>query len=136
MSEKKWVEIEELNVFAELEALCDGIWEEVMTWNIFAQRTIGSQLVDAADSVGANLVEGDGRYSHKEALHFFYIARGSLRETRLWIRRAARRGLLAAGKGQNWLERLERVAPQVNSLISTRKEWLGQVREEEGEYRV
>jgi len=39
--------------------------------------TVGEQLAEAADSSGSNLVEGDERYSHKEAIRFFYIARGS-----------------------------------------------------------
>jgi len=71
-----------------------------------------------------DLVEGDGRHSHKEALHFFYIARGSLRETRLWITRAMRRRLVDAEKGQDWLNRLAKLLPTINSLISKRREWL------------
>lgn len=123
---KRWVEIEELDFFAELEALCDEIWEEVVNWDRLARETMGMQLVRAADSVGANLVEGDGRYSHKEALHFFYIARGSLREMRLWVRRAVRRKAMNAARGTNWLERIEKFLPTINALITTRRKWLNE----------
>ena len=39
------------------------------------------QLESAAISVSSNIVEGKGRYSKKEFIHYLYIARGSLFET-------------------------------------------------------
>ncbi len=121
---KRWVEIEELDFFAELEALCDEIWERVAKWDRLARETMRMQLVRAADSVGANLAKGDGRYSCKEALHFFYIARGSLREMRLWVRRAVWRKAMDATKGASWLGQIEKFLPTINALITTRRKWL------------
>ncbi len=60
------LEVEDLDFFKDLEELIDEIWEDVMTWPYFARDTVGKQLVEAADSSGANLVEGDGRYSYLE----------------------------------------------------------------------
>jgi len=70
------------------------VWEIVQPWDKFAQRTMGSQLVRAADSVGANIAESHGRYHFGEKLQFLYYARGSLYETRHWLRLAYRRQLL------------------------------------------
>lgn len=39
------------------------------------------QLESSATSVSMNIAEGKGRYSKREFVHFFYIARGSLYET-------------------------------------------------------
>lgn len=75
--------MEELTVFARFEEVSDRVWEVVQGWRQLAQDTIGKQLIRSADSVGANLVEGDGRYSKADALHFFVIASGSIRETAL-----------------------------------------------------
>jgi hypothetical protein len=52
--------MEELAVFAWFEEVSDRVWEVVQGWRQLAQDTIGKQLIRSADSVGANLVEGDG----------------------------------------------------------------------------
>jgi len=53
------------------------------------------QIRDAASSVPANIAEGSARESHKEYLHFLYIARGSLAETQYFVHLAKRLGYLA-----------------------------------------
>ena len=88
--------MEELAVFARFEAVAEKVWAAVRGWRPLAQDTVGKQLIRAADSVGANLVEGDGRYGKADALHFVIIARGSARETALWIKRAQARQLIPA----------------------------------------
>jgi four helix bundle protein len=91
-------------------------------------------LAETADSSGSNLVEGDGRYSHKEAIRFFYIARGSAREARFWIKRAKIRGLMAKEKADSLTKRFDSIIPKINSMISTRRKWLGQIHEESASY--
>lgn len=46
-----------------------------------------SQIRRSAVSIPSNIAEGSGRYSRKESLHFYYIARGSLYEleTQLYV---------------------------------------------------
>lgn len=86
---------EELEVYQLSEQLADDVWNLVIKWNSFARWTVGRQLVKAADSVGANIAEGTGRGSFKDNKRFVKIARGSLYETRHWLRRAFRRKLLS-----------------------------------------
>ena len=126
--------IEEFDMFAKLEKLIDEIWDEVVGWDTFTRNTIGQQLVESADSMGANLVEGDGRYSHKEGIRFFHIARGSGREARFWIKRARARKLMTEERADDFTNRTTEVLRWINSLIRKRKEWIGMLREDTIEY--
>jgi four helix bundle protein len=54
-----------------------------------------SQLRRAAVSVAANIAEGASRESKRDYLHFLYISRGSLGETRYYIHLARRLGYLS-----------------------------------------
>ncbi len=53
---------ENLRVYRLSEDLADAIWEIVSNWDVFNRDTIGKQIVKSADSVGANIAEGAGRY--------------------------------------------------------------------------
>jgi four helix bundle protein len=86
--------LDSLKVYMMAEELADLVWNVAVTWDPFARSTIGHQLVRAADSVGANIAEGYGRASPVDHKRFVRIARGSLYETRHFLRRADKRGLL------------------------------------------
>ncbi len=123
------VEIERLEVFKEAERLCDEIWESVSHWDEFARNTVGRQLVRAADSIGANLVEGDGRQHARDSLNFFYFARASLREARYWLTRAEKRKLFNTTTANDFLNRSEYLLRLVNGFIASRQKQLPMLRE-------
>ena len=75
---------------------CAIIWNICIKWDYFAKDTMGKQLVRAADSISANLAEGHGRFHFKDRLNFCYYARGSLEETKTWLSKAFRRGLISS----------------------------------------
>src|SRR5262249_32258947 len=85
---------ENLRVYRLAEDLADAIWPVVRAWDHFSKDTVGKQMVRAADSIGANIAEGTGRGSFRDNKRFVRTARGSLHETRHWLRRAYRRELL------------------------------------------
>ena len=45
---------ENLRIYLLAEEIADHIWEIVFKWAYFAKDTIGKQLVNSADSIGAN----------------------------------------------------------------------------------
>jgi four helix bundle protein len=87
--------LDELRVYRLSEELADECWRVVKGWDAFARLTVGSQLVRAADSIGANIAEGFGRASAADHQRFVRTARGSLYEVRHFLRRADERQLLA-----------------------------------------
>ncbi len=55
---------QKLDVYRLAEKIADEIWNIVSDWDEFAKNTVGKQAVRAADSIGANIAEGDGRGSY------------------------------------------------------------------------
>lgn len=110
---------ESLRVYQLSEQLADLIWEIVLEWNPFARDTVGKQLVKAADSVGANIAEGTGRGTYVDNRRFVRIARGSLNETKHWLRRAFKRRLLSAKQINNVKPIIEELAPKLNAYLKS-----------------
>jgi four helix bundle protein len=100
------------------EDIADTAWTHVLGWNWFAKRTVGVQLVKAADSVGANLAEGLGRGSAAENRRFAKIARGSLFEVKHWCRRAIKRNLLAEEDARLFLRHIDDLLPRISAYIN------------------
>jgi four helix bundle protein len=57
---------ENLRVYQISESLANEIWEIVNGWDNFAKDTVGRQIVRSADSIGANIAEGEGRGSFQD----------------------------------------------------------------------
>jgi len=111
--------LEGLRNFQLAEDLADAAWTEVIEWKPFPQATVGRQLVEAADSVGANISEGHGRYHYREEITFDYYARGSLKETRYWLRRARVRRIMADATYQCLIAKVDQLEPQLNAYINS-----------------
>ena len=108
---------ENLEIYTLAEVLADEIWEIVLGWNRLAQDTVGKQIVKSADSVGANIAEGSGRGSDQDYRRFLRIARGSLNETRHWLRRAFKRRLLTRPQVQRLTPTIEKLSPKLNAYL-------------------
>jgi four helix bundle protein len=108
---------EDLEVYQLAERLADEVWDIVLPWHNFARDTVGKQLVRSADSIGANIAEGVGRQSFQDNRRFVRIARGSLNETKHWLRRAYRRKLLDDGKVAVLKPLLAELAPRLNAYL-------------------
>lgn len=108
---------EKLEIYALAEKLSDHVWEIVNDWNKLAQDTVGKQLIRSADSIGANIAEGSGRGSDQDYKRFLRMARGSLNETRHWLRRAFKHKLLTEGQIKDLTPTIEILTPKLNAYI-------------------
>ena len=109
---------ERLQGYQLAEAVADRVWGLVVPWDRFAKDTVGKQLVRAADSIGANIAEGTGRGPTRDNQRFVKIARGSLYETKHWLRRATHRGLLIPDQAEPLRRLLDELAPRLNAYLT------------------
>jgi len=114
-----FLRFEDLRVFQLAEKLCDDIWGIVTSWEYFEKNTVDMQLVKAADSIGANIAEGAGRGTPRENKRFIRISRGSLNETKYWLRRASRRNLIGKEQDVYFMQMIEDLAPQLNAYLKS-----------------
>lgn len=110
---------ENLGVYQLSERLSDEVWQIVIKWDGFAKNTIGSQIVRSVDSIGANLAEGSGRGSNPDYKRFIKISRGSLYETRHWLRRAYKRDLLTKDQIDSLTPILDELTPTLNAYLKS-----------------
>lgn len=110
---------EELRVYRLAEELADLVWEVARLWDAVARDTVGKQVIRAADSVGANIAEGYGRGSFQDNRRFVRIARGSLYETRHWLRRAFHRKLLTESETDQLKTLVTSLGPQLNAYLKS-----------------
>jgi len=110
---------ENLKVYRLAEDLADRVWDVVSAWDGFAKQTVGTQIVRAADSIGANVAEGVGRGSHADNRRFIRTARGSLYETIHFLRRAFRRRLLTKAQTDERKPLLDELPPRLNAYLNS-----------------
>ena len=118
---------EKLDVYRVSEKIADMIWDIVGGWPGFARDTVGKQIVRSADSIGANIAEGVGRGTHLDNKRFVRTGRGSLYETKHWLRRAYRRKLLTPRQVDALKPLVDELAPRLNAYLKS----IGRFPEEE-----
>jgi four helix bundle protein len=106
---------EKLRVYQLAEQLADLIWGIVIKWDYFPKITVGKQIVTAADGVSSNIAEGTGRGSYLDNKRFVKIARGSLYETKNWLRRSYRRKLISDDDVSQLKPIMDKLLPSLNA---------------------
>jgi four helix bundle protein len=116
--------LEKLEVYQLANKIGEIVWNTVVSWNYFEKDTVGKQFVRSADSISANIAEGYGRYSYKENIHFCYYSRGSLMESKAWLVKANKRGLVGQDTYDQLNENFENLLKKLNGYISYLKKQL------------
>ncbi len=114
---KNYLTIDSIDAYRQSFELSNEVWDVVMNWESFSKWSVGKQLVEAADSISANLAEGFGRYHKKDKIHFYRYSYGSMEETKDWIKKAFVRGLISEEQAVFLLARIEELPKMIHQLI-------------------
>ena len=99
------------------EELNRRVAKDVANWKGVDKRLIGDQLLRAAYSIGANLVEGNARPSARDSIRFYSIALASLEEVRYWLHAARDRNAISRNDAANLSGMFLRLASAINTLL-------------------
>lgn len=69
--QKRYLTLNDVEAYKLSFHLSNYVWNVVIGWNHFAQNTIGSQFVNAIDSISANIAKGFGRHFKKDKIWLY-----------------------------------------------------------------
>lgn len=111
------MKLEELKVYQLAMNIGERIWMIVDKWDYFSKDTVARQIVRLADSIATNLSEGYGRFFYKENKQFCYYSRGSLYETKTWLKKSYNRGLIIDDDFHSLQQDVETIILKLNIII-------------------
>lgn len=118
------MKVQEHTAYQKARQLADIVWRVSKKWNYITLSTLGNQLIRSTDSISANLAEGWNRYTKKDKINFYVIARGSTAETSDWMEKAYSRNLIDLPDYIASQKLLEELPREINGLIKGTKEFL------------
>jgi four helix bundle protein len=121
---KKYLALNDIESYKISFHLSNYVWNIVLDWNYFAQKTIGAQFVDAVDSISANIAEGFGRHFKKDKIRFYQYSRGSIKECFDWNEKSRVRKLISQEEYNYIFGELNKLPKAINSLIKYTREKL------------
>ncbi|MCH8902442.1 MAG: four helix bundle protein [Bacteroidetes bacterium] len=113
----RYLEIQDIRAYMLAFKLSNWVWKKVLIWDNFSKFTIGKQMVNAADSISANIAEGFGRYSKKDKIRFYRYARGSTKELEDWCNKAKVRNLFTQDEIELIYKTISQLPKEINWLI-------------------
>ncbi len=121
---KKYLQLNDIDCYKRALILSNYVWEIVIKWDWFAQKTVGVQFVTAIDSISANIAEGFGRYGKKDKVKFYYYSFGSVKEGFDWNEKSRVRKLVSPEQYNYILNELQILPKEIHQLIKFTNERL------------
>lgn len=113
----KYLKLNDIDAYKISFHLSNYVWDIIIEWKPFVQRTAGEQFVRAVDSISANIAEGFGRYFKKDKIKFFKYSHGSIKESLDWNEKSRIRRLLTNEQYQFIFTELQKLPEATNRLI-------------------
>ena len=111
----------EPDVYKLAEELSDMVWHDFDKWNKKVQNTVGCQIIRSSDSIAANIAEGYGRYTPADRKKFYLYSRGSLEETKSWLRKLIRRKVISESNAIEYRAIVDKPGLKLNAFINSTK---------------
>jgi len=116
----------ELDVWKECRTLVKEVYLITQNFPKEEQYNLISQIQRCVVSVPSNIAEGCGRNSHRDSLHFFYIARGSLYELETQLLLSFDLAYLYKEKLNDILAFIEKCKKLLNGFIRYYKQFISE----------
>ena len=110
----------DLKVWQKAKDLAVQIYKETQQGPFVRDFGFKDKIRRASVSIPSNIAEGDERGSNKEAVRFFYIAKGSLAELQTQLEIAHEIGYLDELTVNELLDKSETIGKMLGSLIKAR----------------
>lgn len=120
----KYLQLNDISSYKRALNLSNYVWDIVVNWEWFSKKTVGSQFVEAIDSISANIAEGFGRYGKKDKVKFYYYSFGSVKEGLDWNEKCKSRKLLTTRQYSHIFNELQLLPKEVHHLIKFTNEKL------------
>ncbi|MDX1940949.1 MAG: four helix bundle protein [Saprospiraceae bacterium] len=122
MEKQTYISLKNLVVYQISRELSRADWEIYANMNFEQKKLMGDQFLRATDSVGANIVEGYGRFHYLDQVRFYYIARASLQEAFFhWLELMHERGWIMEETFKSLSERATQLQVKLNNFIQMTK---------------
>ncbi|GAB2488749.1 MAG: four helix bundle protein [Cytophagales bacterium] len=116
----KYIPLKELTIYRLARELSAKAWLIYERLGYHQRKTWGDQMLEAIDSVGANIAEGYARYHFLERIRFYYISRASLSEGMdHWIDLGFERGVVTKEEHEAMFLIAKSLQIKLNSQIKT-----------------
>lgn len=118
METRKYLKLNDIESYRVSFHLSNYVWDLIIKWSSFSQRTVGEQFVRAVDSISANIAEGFGRYGKKDKVKFYRYSQGSLNESLDWNQKSKARKLVSEDEYEHIFAELQKLPRAINALIA------------------
>jgi len=114
-----YVPLDQLKVYQLSREYSREGWTIYQNLNWQMKKIMGDQCIRSIDSTGVNVAEGYGRFHYLDKIKFYYIARGSLLESKHWLDLLNERNLIIQEKYNSMMNIYKNIELGLNGLISS-----------------
>ncbi|GMQ24530.1 hypothetical protein Aoki45_12120 [Algoriphagus sp. oki45] len=117
---RNFIPLSDLEVYRLARKLSAIAWEIYQRLTYQQRKVWGDQMLEAVDSVGANIAEGYARYHYLEKIRFYYISRASLSEgVEHWIDLGFERGIVSDEEYESFNRLRPDIQVKLNNMIKS-----------------